>query len=74
MHKMVCAWGMGSMSSSCQFVHHFLSCSGVPGLFKVSFSSLKMAVVIKLTFLCPAFESDHLEAQKSLVSKHWDAA
>ena len=55
----------------CPFVHHFLACSGVLGLFKVSFSSIKMAIVITLTFLRPAFESDHLEAQKSLVSYTW---
>ena len=58
----------------CQFVHHFLAYSGVLGLFKVSFSSMKIALVIKLTFLCPPFKSDHLEAQKSLFSSHLDAS
>ena len=49
----------------CQFVHHFLAYSGVLGLFKVSFSSMKIALVIKLT---------HLEAQKSLFYSHLDAS
>ena len=49
----------------CLFVHHFLAYSGVLGLFKVSLSSMKMDLVIKLTFLRPPFESDHLEAQKA---------
>ena len=58
----------------CLFVHHFLAYSGVLGLFKVSFSSMKIALVIKLTFLRPPFKSDHLEAQKSLFSSHLDAS
>ena len=58
----------------CPFVHHFLAYSGILGLFKVSFSSMKMALVIKLVFLRPPFESDHLEAQKSLFSSHLDAS
>ena len=51
-----------------------LAYSGVLGLFKVSFSSMKIALVIKLTFLRPPFKSDHLEAQKSLFSSHLDAS
>ena len=58
----------------CLFVHHFLAYSGVLGLFKVSFSSMKIALAIKLTFLSPPFKSDHLEAQKSLFSSHLDAS
>ena len=54
----------------CLFVHHFLAYSGILGLFKVSFGSMKMALVNKLTFLRPLFKSDHLEAQKSLFSSH----
>ena len=64
---------MGSMSSClfvCQFVHHFLACSGVLGLIKVSFSSMKMALVTKLTFFRPTFESDQLEAKKGPFSSH----
>ena len=53
------------------FVHHFLAYSGGLGLFKVSFSSMKMALVIKLTFLRPPFESDHLEAQKTCFLVTW---
>ena len=62
----MCSWS--TCLFVCPFVHHFLACSGILGPFKVSFRSTKMAVVIKLTFLRPAFESDHLEAKKSLVS------
>ena len=51
-------------------VHHFLGCSGVLDLFKDSFGSVKIVFVNKLAFLCPAFESDHVEAQKSLFSCH----
>ena len=53
------------------FVHHFLACSGVLGLFKVSLSSVQMDLVIKLTFLRPPFESDHLEAQKARFLVTW---
>ena len=58
----------------CLFVHHFLACSGVLDLFKVSFSSMKIVLVNKLAFLCPAFESNHAEALKSLFSCHLDAS
>ena len=58
---------MSSCLSVCQFVHHFLAYSGILGPFKVSISSMKMALVIKLTFLRPPFKSDHLEAQKKPV-------
>ena len=55
----------------CQFVHHFLACPGILGLFKVSFSSMKMVLVIKLTFLRPSFKSDRLEAQKACFLVTW---
>ena len=55
----------------CQFVHHFLAYSGVLGLFKVLFSSMKLALVIKLTFVHPSFKSDHLEAQKVCFLVTW---
>ena len=58
----------------CLFVHHFLACSGILDLFKVSFSSVKMVLVNKLAFLCSAFKSDHPEAEKSLFSIHLDAS
>ena len=51
----------------CLFVHHFLACSGVLDLFKVSFSTVKIVLVNTLAFLCLAFESDHAEAQKKPV-------
>ena len=53
------------------FVHHFLAYSGVLGLIKVSLSLMKMDLVIKLTFLRPPFESDHLEAQKACFLVTW---
>ena len=40
------------------------SCLGVLGLVKVSLCSKKMALVNKLVFLCPAFESNHPEVKK----------
>ena len=49
----------------------FWPISGVLGLFKVLFSSMKIDVVIKLTFLRPPFESDHLEAQKACFLVTW---
>ena len=49
----------------------FWPISGVLGLFKVLFSSKKIDVVIKLTFLRPPFESDHLEAQKACFLVTW---
>ena len=48
------------------FVHYFLACSGVLGLFKDSFTSVTIVLVNKVAYLCPAFESDHLEASKGL--------
>ena len=40
----------------CLFVHHYLACSGILDLFKVSFSLklVKVVLVNKLAFLCPA--------------------
>ena len=54
--------------SVCLSVWSFLACSGILGLFKVSFS---LALENKVAFLCLAFESDHLEAQKSLFLVTW---
>ena len=68
------AWGMSSMSSCLFVAHHFLSCAGILGLFEVSFSTVKMALAIKVIFLCPALKSDHTEAQKNLFSGHLDAS
>ena len=48
-------------------VRSFSACLGILGRFKVSFCSMKMALVNKLEFLCPVFESDHPEAQKKPV-------
>ena len=64
-------FGLSVSLSVCLFVHHFFAYSGVLGLFNVSFSSMKMALVIKLTFLRPPFESDHLEAQKACFLVTW---
>ena len=44
------------------------------GLFKISFSAMKMVLAYKLVFLCPVFESDHTEAPKSLLSCHLEAS
>ena len=74
MHSRGKVFGLSVSFFVCQFVRHFLAYSGVLGLFKVSFSSMKMALVIKLTFLRPPFKTDHLEAQKSLFSSHLDAS
>ena len=57
--------------SVCLFVHYFLACLGVLGLFKVSFSFVKMALVNKPVFICSVFESDCLEAQNSLFLVTW---
>ena len=59
----------------CQFeCPVFFGLFGLLGLFKVSFCSMKMALVKKLGFLCLAFESNHPGAQKSLFSCHLDAS
>ena len=64
-------FGLSVSLTVCLFVHHFWAYSGVLGLFKVSFGSMKMALVIKLTFLRPPFKSNHLEAQKACFLVTW---
>ena len=54
-----------------QFVCRFLIFSGVLGLFTISFTFVKMALVNKGAFVCSVFESDHLEAQKKLFLATW---
>ena len=43
----------------------------IPGLFKVSFNSMRMALVNKLALLCSAFKIDHPEAQKACFLVLW---
>ena len=57
--------------SVCLSVQSILAYLGVLGVFKVSFTFVKLAFVDKRVFLHSAFESDHLEARKSLLLATW---
>ena len=74
MHSRGRVFGVSVWQFVCLFIRHFLGWLCVLDLFEVSFSSLKMALVNKLAFLCPAFKSNHSEALKSMFSCHLDAS
>ena len=57
--------------SVCLFVHHFLACLCVRGIFKVSIYAWQVDVLIKVARRWSAIERDVLEARKTLVKlKH----
>ena len=55
----------------CLFVHHFLGCLFVRGIFKVSIYAGQVDLLIKVARRWSAIERDVLEARKTLVKlKH----